>query len=101
MDVWPLLLEWRNDLPANRKDTIRGSLSKYLNHLLLHDFGALVQLLYRIDVSEARVKDVLQQNPTTDAGDLLADLLIQRQEEKMTAFKTFQNPPVEPDEERW
>ena len=101
MDVWPLLLEWGKELPANRKETIRSRLSKELNHLLLHDFGALVQLLYRVDVPEAKVKDVLQQNPTTDAGDLLADLLIQRQEEKKAVFKTFDSPPADADEERW
>ena len=101
MDVWPLLQEWEQDLPVSRKETIRSRLSQYLNNLLLHDFAALVQLLYRVDVSEAIVKAVLQQNPGVDAGDLLADLLIQRQEEKKAAFRPAKNPPEDLDEERW
>lgn len=101
MDVWPLLQEWKKDLPATRKETIRSSLSRYLNDLLLHDFSALVQVLYRVDVTEARVKSVLQQQPGTDAGDLLADLLLQRLEEKRKTVTSFQHPPAASDEERW
>jgi hypothetical protein len=101
MDIWPLLQEWQEALPAERKEAIKTCLAQYLNQLLLHDFGALVQVLYRVDVSEARVKQVLKQHPDTDAGDLLADLLIQRQEEKRATFKTFRSPPAESDEERW
>lgn len=101
MDVWPLLQEWKQDLPVDRKETIRSRLSQHLNFLLLHDFAALVQLLYRVDVSEARVKTVLHQNPGVDAGDLLADLLIQRQQEKRKTFNSFQQPPAASEEERW
>ena len=101
MDVWPLLQEWETQLPAERKLAIRDQLAQLLNHLLLHDFGALVQALYRVDVSEKKVKAVLQQNPGVDAGELLADLLIQRQEEKMAIRKTFQTPPADTEEERW
>ena len=101
MEVWPLLQEWQETLAAERKEDIRHRLSQVLNGLLLDDFGALVQVLYRVDVSEARVKNVLQQNPHTDAGDLLAELLLQRLEEKRKTFISFQNPPAASDEERW
>jgi hypothetical protein len=101
MDIWPLLQEWEQDLPVSNKETIRSKLSQYLNNLLLHDFAALVQLLYRVDVPEAKVKAVLQQNPGVDAGDLLADLLIQRQQEKKAAFRPSKNPPEDLNEERW
>ena len=101
MEVWPLLEEWQETMPAERKDAIRTRLSQVLNQFLLNDFGALVQILYRVDVSEAKVKNMLQQHPGTDAGDLLADLLIQRQEEKRKTFASFQSPPAESDEEKW
>ena len=101
MDIWPLLVAWQEGLPAEQKESARSRLSKALNELLLHDFGALVQILYRVDVSEAKVKTVLQQHPDTDAGDLLADLLIQRLEEKRKTFTSFPPPPAAADEEKW
>ncbi|HEY1021462.1 MAG TPA: hypothetical protein VGE06_04085 [Flavisolibacter sp.] len=101
MDVWPLLLEWQETLPVEQKESIRSRVSKALNQLLLHDFGALVQVLYRVDVPEAKVKTVLQQHPDTDAGDLLADLLLQRMEDKRKTFTSVPPPPAAPDEEKW
>ena len=38
----------------------------------------MVQLLYRIDVSEGKLKKVLQENPNEDAAGLIADLIIER-----------------------
>ena len=38
----------------------------------------MVQLLYRIDVSEAKLKKVLHENPNEDAAHLIADLIIER-----------------------
>ena len=37
-----------------------------------------MQLLYRIDVSEAKLKKVLHENPNEDAAGLIADLIIER-----------------------
>ena len=101
MDAWLLLQEWKEELPAGEKKTIRARLAQHLNDLLLHDFAALVQVLYRVDVPEANVKTVLQQNPGTDAGELLADLLLQRMKEKEAVRKKFPTPPPQADEERW
>lgn len=84
------------------KEEQRRALSAYLNHLLLHDFAALVQALYRADVSEERLKSVLKQNPRADAGDLLAELLLQRQQEKIVARQTFAKSTARPPEdEAW
>jgi len=37
-----------------------------------------VQLLYRIDVSEAKLKYILQAHPNEDAGKLIAAVVIER-----------------------
>ncbi|MCA6488199.1 MAG: hypothetical protein IM534_10080, partial [Chitinophagaceae bacterium] len=42
-------------------------LSNEINQLIVHDFTALVQILYRLDVSEAKLKMVLSENPKEDA----------------------------------
>lgn len=66
----------------------KARLALLLNDMILHDFESLVQLLYRVDVPENRLKQLLQQ-PHTDAGLLLANLLIERQEQKMALRKQF------------
>jgi hypothetical protein len=60
-----------------------------------------VQLLYQVDVPEKKLKAVLEAHPTEDAGNLIADLLIERQREKKELKNRFQFPPAESDEERW
>lgn len=56
----------------------KEKLIDYLNEFINQDFSKVVQLLYRIDVSEAKLKKVLQENPNEDAAGLIADLIIER-----------------------
>ena len=56
----------------------KEKLIDYLNEFINHDFSKVVQLLYRIDVSEAKLKKVLHDNPYEDAAGLIADLIIER-----------------------
>ena len=49
-----------------------------MNEFINQDFSKVVQLLYRIDVSEAKLKKVLHENPNEDAAGLIADLIIER-----------------------
>ena len=79
----------------------KKALASYLNHLLLHDFAALVQVLYRVDVTEKKVKTALNENPQADAGDLLAELLVQRQKEKAVAKQSLQPKEKPSGEEAW
>lgn len=59
-----------------------AQLAILLNELILHDFEGLIYLLYRVDVPETEVRNILRQQPQADAGQLLATLLLQRQEAK-------------------
>jgi nitrogen-specific signal transduction histidine kinase len=85
-----------------RDQLLFENLAAEINHLIQTDFERLVNLLYRIDVSEARLKEMLQANPSTDAGHVIARLLIERQIQKIKLRKEFaaDTPPVN-DEERW
>ena len=49
-----------------------------INELIKNDFSKLVQLLYRIDVSEAKLKNILQEHPNEDAGKLIAQVVLER-----------------------
>jgi len=77
-------------------------LSEKINYLVANDFTKLVQILYRIDVSEPKLKALLKQNSGTDAGRIIAALVIERQVEKLRSrqqFRTDDNNINE--EEKW
>jgi hypothetical protein len=61
----------------------RLELAGRINELLNSDFSKLISVLYRMDVSEAKLKQLLKENPETDAGLLIADLMIERQLQKI------------------
>lgn len=91
----------RPSLSVVEKADLKKQLSQCLNHLLLHDFSQLVQLLYRLDVSEEKIKRTLEENAEQNAGDLLAELILQRQAEKKAVRDTHRFSGDASDEERW
>ena len=81
---------------------IREQLSQYINDLIVNDFQKLVALLYRIDISEPRLKKLLEEENHEDAGKVIADLIIQRQLEKIKTRQQFKQPNENIDEsEKW
>jgi hypothetical protein len=78
------------------------SLASEINDLILVNFERLIQLLYRIDVSEQRLKQLLKDHPEQDAGLLIAGLIIERQAQKKKFMQEFSiNDADVPEEERW
>ncbi|MGH2565124.1 MAG: hypothetical protein ACRDE5_11460 [Ginsengibacter sp.] len=70
-------------------DTIRFQLINLINELIKNDFPSLIQLLYRIDVEEKKLKKLLQDNPGSDAATIIADIIIKRQIQKVITKKQF------------
>ena len=77
-------------------------LETLMNELIKNDFSKLVQLLYRIDVSEAKLKNILQANPNEDAGKLIAQIVLERLAATKKARESFGTtlPKIKNDEER-
>jgi hypothetical protein len=101
-----LILELKKDLPVEPADKIslgeiRKKLAIHVNDLINHDFEKLVSLLYRIDVNEAKLKHLLQENKNKDAGDLIAQMIIERQLQKIKTRNEFSKKKDESDEEKW
>lgn len=96
-----LLIMLNDHTIAFQKQEMKMQLIDFINHLLLNDFNRLVQILYRIDVDEQKLKSLLQQNPQTDAAVLIADLLIQRQEEKLKSKQEFKEDTNISENEKW
>lgn len=86
-------------LDTNYAD-IRRLLSVKINDWIKNDFNKLIHVLYRIDVSETKINQLLKDNVAEDASDILADLVIERQLQKIAARK-LTPPPNESGEEKW
>ena len=82
-------------------ETAKRLIAEKINELLENDFTRLVSVLYRLDVSEIKLKQLLKENKDRDAGDIIAELMIQRQEEKIKTRNSFKQQPPEKDEEAW
>jgi hypothetical protein len=89
-------------LPATNKEENLQQLAAVINDLIVHDFERLIRILYRVDVDEHKLKKLLYDCPQTDAGILIANLLIERQEQKEYYKKMFSKNNADiPEEDRW
>lgn len=89
------------DLPDGNQEDLERILAEKINYLVGNDFASLVNILYRIDVSELKVKQVLKDHPDADAGSLIASLIIERMLAKAKNRDNFRpNSPI-PDDEKW
>ena len=96
-----------NELPVEIAEKrsyheIHAQLSTYINSLIKNDFDKLIAYLYRIDVNEQKLKSLLQDNPGEDAGNIIATLIIERQQQKIKSRKQFSQRKNDFDEEeKW
>lgn len=92
-------IELTDDMPF---EELKRKLSVHINHLIQSDFEKLVSLLYRIDISEPKLKNLLQDNPGDDAGNTIAELIIERQLQKIKSRQQFRQRDNNIDEkEKW
>ncbi len=88
--------------PSLSQDALRDALAAGINEMILHRFDRLVQLLYRMDVPEKKLKQLLQDQPGTDAGQLIAALVLEREQQKIATRRQFsQHRKADPDAEAW
>jgi len=81
-------------------DELEALLAERVNTMIQRDFGALVQLLYRVDVSESKLRGLLQENAGEDAAGVIARLILERQWQKIETRRRYRRD-VGGDEERW
>lgn len=85
---------------------LESRLADKINLLIQRDFEALVQLLYRIDVSEKRLRGMLDANTGEDAGRIIARLIMERQWQKIESRRRYRpdkagSDPDSEEVERW
>ncbi|MBO9729065.1 MAG: hypothetical protein J7623_10565 [Chitinophaga sp.] len=78
-------------------------LAKRLEILISENFQQFIFLLYRTDVSEKRVKQILENAAAnaTDPYKSIAALIIERQLQKIASRATYKQDNLPDDEERW
>jgi predicted RNA-binding protein Jag len=81
-------------------EELKIALSVYINHLIINDLNKLMQILYRVDVSEKTLKINLQ-NQENDPGSIIAEMIVERQLEKIKTKKQFRSNTDIPDNEKW
>jgi hypothetical protein len=103
-DIIPLLnKELSLEMPERlTMDELQRLLSSYINQLINTDFEKLVFYLYRIDVNETKMKQLLQKQAGENAAGLIAQLIIDRQLEKIKARAEHKSTAADDETaERW
>jgi hypothetical protein len=75
---------------------LENNLAVYINELIDKDFNKLINLLYRIDISEQKLKIALQnEDKTISSSKTIAKLIIERQLQKLEFRKKFSKKKIE------
>jgi hypothetical protein len=102
MNEKELIREIANELGlAVKENPDKQLLADKINELIHHDFQRLIAILYRIDISETKLKLLLKDNPNSDAGLIIADMMIERQGQKIKSRKETKSNDEIPDDEKW
>jgi hypothetical protein len=87
--------------PAISEKELREQMVVHINHLINTNFEKLVFYLYRIDVNEKKIRRLLEQKEGEDAAGLIADLIIERQVQKIASRKIFKKEQTDMTDEMW
>lgn len=71
------------ELKSNQEEIILKKLSNYIDELIKKDFASLIQLLYKIDINEKKIKENLANNTTQTESEIIAKMIIEREKEKI------------------
>jgi hypothetical protein len=102
-DLIPILRQSMEiDLPENISfELLKERLSSHINFLIQSDFQKLVSILYRVDVSEPKLKHLLKENQGFDAASTITDLIIERELQKIRSRQEYRNDENISDDEKW
>ena|SRR5580765_3866142 len=102
-DLIPMLRQSMEiDLPESISfDLLKERLSSHINFLIQTDFQKLVSILYRVDVNESKLKHLLKENQGLDAANIITELIIERQLQKIKFRNEYRNDENISDDEKW
>lgn len=78
------------DVPENiSEEHLREVLVKTFEYLIEDDFQKLLQILYRADVDQYKLKELLESNVGRTSAEIIADAYIARQKAKVETWKKY------------
>jgi len=84
------------------EDSLLHVLAYSVNELIKSDFHRLMSILYRIDVSEKKLRQLIGTHKGTDAATIIAHLIIEREKQKIRTKKGFPERSSDiPEDEIW
>lgn len=96
-----LLNDHRQCSPA-AETALLQKITTVVNELIEHDFPRLIEILYRVDVNEKKLKEHIAESSSQDTAQIIAQMLLERQKQKL-ALRQSLRPSQEhiPDEDKW
>jgi len=80
----------------------RAALIQLINEWITQDFKKLLLVLYRLDVSEKKLSQLLAENKGIDAANIIAALIIERIAAAKASMEKYKmDPSTIPDDEKW
>lgn len=83
------------------REALLQELEGQVDWMIAHRFDALVQVLYRMDIDENRLRHLLSTPGDTPAARIIAHLLLERQLQKLHTRRQFRQDNDIPEEEKW
>lgn len=69
------------------KNTEKQAIIDYIDHLIANNFQQLINVLYKIDISENKIKLALQQQQNRKTAEVLVEMILERLQEKAESRK--------------
>jgi len=86
--IIPLVDEYTN-VSFKAFEDLRNWLIEQVADLIDRDFEHLLRILYLIDVNEMRVRKLISENEGDNAAVIIADLILERQAQKIRSRKKY------------
>lgn len=81
--IFEILPENQNpEIAFENSQELKAALEMQIAHMLVHETEKLWQVLYRLDVSEKKVREFFQKNPETVWPQGITKLILEREEER-------------------
>lgn len=75
-------------------EVMKSHLSKKVAEMMEKDFERFLNNMYRIDVSEIKVKKILNESPLGTVSDQLAELIIERQLQRIKTQRLYKEGKI-------
>ena len=77
--------------PLNAYDELLYQLVPHINQLIEKDFKKLLDILYRIDVPEGKIKECIEGNAAMGTAEAISDLIIKRELQKIVIRRHYKS----------